>query len=129
MGRQAPLLATHEVLSRAVLAVGYYNFRAELAVRLVLVDQVQQLMIFGDAAGCSLHGGNHSMLIIDRAMMMVTRAGALAAAAHERCVRIGGADHPIIDRLVRFGRAGVLQFALLRLISALNRRNQFRAAL
>src|SRR5207247_4663888 len=60
------------------------------------------------------------------AVMMITRARGVPALTCQRGIGIGQAYHAVVDGLITFGRAGVFQFAFLRLVSSLQRCDQFR---
>ena len=50
MGLQPALLAGHIVLRRAIFVVGYHYLRGLLRVLAVFVNQIHQLLVFGDCA-------------------------------------------------------------------------------
>src|SRR6266568_390787 len=59
-----------------------------------------------------LHRRTESLLIINRAVVMITRPRLTTSFSHAGCVWVALAHHPVIDPLVTLRRAARLQFAL-----------------
>src|SRR6266568_4380763 len=73
----------------------------------MLIDQRHELFIFRDTARRCLGRGDDSLLIVNHAMVLITRTRVASALAHQRRVRIAFAHHPIIARLKAVISSGV----------------------
>src|SRR5437762_10748150 len=74
VGCDPPLLTGNEVLTRAILAIGYHDLRLALGVLLVLCNQAHQLFVLWGGPSCCLYRSNHSLAVVNHSMMLVTRS-------------------------------------------------------
>src|SRR5688572_13675986 len=93
----ALLLTRDVVLDRPVFVISDYGVDGVLSVALVLLHHREQFFVFGNAAGCRFHGGNHSLRIVHHSMVMVAGTRWFAALAYDRRIRVGRAHRSVAD--------------------------------
>ncbi|HWN94490.1 MAG TPA: hypothetical protein VNT99_05630 [Methylomirabilota bacterium] len=77
-----------------------------MRVGFVLLDQVHELVVLGDAARRRLHRGDDAVRVVDGPVMVIAQAAAFSLAADQRGVGVGGRDVRVVDRHVAFRRDG-----------------------